>query len=198
LTHEIISQSKERIRNGIDWTVRAHPTVAAGIAGAAVTVVGAYVALSTGNGNDAAVPARPPAAVGAAPNAPRLNDDLRPSPTGPSAPGHSARPDRPESGSGAPPKADRPPRTAAPHAPAAAAAVQRPSSAGGRSSSGSSGSGGSSGAGSGGGGGGGTAPAPAQPPAAQPPPASPQPTTPPAKDCVLRVNLLGDLVKVCL
>src|SRR5262245_6107598 len=67
VSHEILSSGKERIRHGIDWTVRTHPTVAAGIAGAAITVAGAYVALSVDDGQRNVAATRPPAAAGAPP-----------------------------------------------------------------------------------------------------------------------------------
>jgi len=199
VTNEIFSQSRERIRHTIDWTVRAHPTVAAGIAGAAITVAGAYVALNAGNSSEDAVRSRPPAAVGAPSTAPPQGKV--PQATVPSAP--SARPEHgteggtpgreqaPRSGPGAAPDADRPPKIGAPHDSSAGGG------SGGGGSSGSSGSSGGSGSGSGGSdGGGGSEPAPPPPPATQPPPAQPAP--PPEQDCVVKVTLLGDLVKVCL
>jgi hypothetical protein len=189
VSHEIFSSGRQRIRHGIDWTVRTHPTVAAGIAGVAITVAGAYVALSTGNGSENVAAARPPAAVGSAPAAPPRADIARP-PAHRSSPGED-RPSGPGSGPGSPPGAPRPPQADAAHA---APPPAGPSESHGGAGSG--GSGGSSGGGSGSGGDGGSAPTPSDPPSTMPPSTS-RPAQPPGADCILRIDLLGNVVKVC-
>jgi hypothetical protein len=206
VTLEIISQGKERVRHGIDWTVRAHPTIAAGIAGAAITVAGAYVALDADNDPGDVIAGRPPAAAGPAPAQPqaqgRQNERELARPQVPSA-GAS-------DGSGAP---ERAPRAGGPFAApdrsdggSSGAGGTSASSGGGStggdssgsgSSGSSSGSSGSSGGGSGDSGGGGSEPAPAPPPDSGSPSQPSQPPQPEPK-CVLRVDLLGNVVKVCL
>ena len=188
VTHEIISQSTERIRHAVDWIVRGHPTVAAGVAGVAIIVAGAYVALDAESAPGAPGTSRPPAVAGAVP--PASQAPAAPSRTAPAVPkapetAGPERDSRPRSGPGAPPDAVRPPQTGVADAPVARANPAQAPSPGGGTSGGS-------------GGGGGPEPAPAEPPAAQPPPSSQPPAAQPEEDCVLRVNLLGDLVRVCL
>ncbi|HEX6472217.1 MAG TPA: hypothetical protein VF069_24210 [Streptosporangiaceae bacterium] len=172
MSHQILSHGKERIRKGIHWTVRAHPTVAAGVAGAAITMIGAYVAMSSGGGQDMAA-ARPPAAVRTAPDAPATH------PIAPSrspSPAASRRPSVPIVPPGAPGR----PGGAAPVAPAPAAANHPGSHPEGGAGRG------------GGGGGGGGEPAPSRPPATATPPSAPG-TPSPSPGCALRLPLLGDL-----
>jgi hypothetical protein len=197
VTLEIISQSKERVRHGIDWTVRAHPTVAAGIAGAAITVAGAYVALDAHNDSGDVI-ARPPAAARAAPVQPqaqgRQNERelARPQVPSPGASDESA-------GSSAPGRA---PRAGGPFATSdrsdggSSGAGGTSAGSGGGSTGGDSSRSGSSGSsgGSGDSGGGGSETAPAPPPASK----SPSQPSQPEPKCVLRVDLLGNVVKVCL
>jgi hypothetical protein len=88
VSHDNFSSGKERIRHSFDWTVRRHPSVAAGIAGAAITLAGAYVAVNADGGGENVAATRPPADGSAA---------------GPD------RPSGPRSGPGAPPGIPHPP-----------------------------------------------------------------------------------------
>jgi hypothetical protein len=193
VSNEIPSSGKERIRHGFDWTVRRHPSVAAGIAGAAITLAGAVavVAVNTDHGSDNPAATRPPAA-GAAPAEPPRGEGAKPPPRSdsesPPKPPAEAPPSPPESpprsGPGAPPGIPHPPLSRADAGSGAAAG----GSAAGGSADGEDAAGGDDASGP-----------PVQRPSPSPPPASsPQPTYPAGPDCVLRVDLLGNVVKICV
>jgi hypothetical protein len=178
VSNEILSSGTERIRHGFDWTMRRHPSVAAGIAGAAITLAGAYVAVNADHDSENVAGQRPPAAAGAAPAVPPRADGATPPPPGPGA---ESRPEPapelpPESPPQSPPQLGPGAAPGIPHPPLSRADAGSAAAAGGDEASG-----------------------PGQRPAPAPTRASsPQPTSPPGPDCVLRVDLLGNVVKICV
>jgi hypothetical protein len=177
VSNEILSSGKERIRHGFDWTVRRHPSVAAGIAGAAITLAGAYVAVNADHDSENVAAKRPPAAAGAAPAVPPRGDGATPPPgSGAESPPKPAPESPPESPRQPPPRSGPGAAPGIPHPPLSRADVGSDAAAGGDEASG-----------------------PGQRPAPAPPPASsPRPTSPSGPDCVLRVDLLGNVVKICV
>ncbi|HZB29295.1 MAG TPA: hypothetical protein VE465_03915, partial [Streptosporangiaceae bacterium] len=109
MSNEIHSSGNGRIRRGFDWTVRRHPSVAAGVAGAAITLAGAYVAVHADDGGENVAATRRPPAAGAAPAVPPSGGDAKPTPPAPGAESRPTSPRRlwpespPRSGPGAPP-----------------------------------------------------------------------------------------------